>query len=56
MTHEIGFMFENGQISETFEPRPNNPALGGAFAGNLRYAVTCGKLAYGPFPELAKGR
>jgi hypothetical protein len=55
-TVELGFIFENGRLSDVFNPNPNNPALGGAFAGALTYAVTCGKLTYGPFPELVKKR
>ena len=50
-TLSVGFMFQNGQVSEQFDPQPNNPAAGGAFAGLLLNAATCGKLTYIPFPE-----
>lgn len=53
-TYRLGYIFENGQIADKFDPSPNNPAAGGAFAGALRDSVTCGKLTYAAFPELIK--
>jgi hypothetical protein len=55
-THEMGFTFENAQIAEVFSPDEINPAAGGAFGAALKNAVTCGKLAYSPFPELVKSK
>ena len=51
VTYGIGFRFKNGQIIEAFNPEYNNPAAGGLFGAALKNSVTCGKLAYGPFPE-----
>lgn len=53
-TYVLAFTFENGQISDTFDPRYINPAAGGAFGAALKHAATCGKLSYSPFPELMK--
>ena len=51
-TFTTGFTFENGRVGEGFSPYENNPAAGGALAAAIKDASTCGKLAYGPFPEL----
>jgi len=53
-TYSVGFMFENGKISESFYPENINPGAGGAFGALLKNAATCGNLAYVPFPELMK--
>ncbi len=55
-TYSTGFMFEKGQIAEAFDPAGHNPAAGGAFAGAVKNAVTCGKLTYGAFPEFSKSK
>jgi hypothetical protein len=52
----LGFTFENAKIGEVFYPNEINPATGGAFAAAVKSAVTCGKLAYSPFPELVKSK
>lgn len=49
-TYSMGYLFKNGQIVEAFNPE----AAGGLVAGMTKNAYTCGKLKYGPFPELAK--
>jgi hypothetical protein len=51
VTYGIGFRFKDGKIIEAFNPEYNNPAAGGFFGAALKNSVTCGKLAYGPFPE-----
>jgi len=53
-TYALGYLFLNGKIEDVFSPDAVNPALGGAFAAALKNSVTCGKLSYGPFPELAR--
>jgi len=55
-THTIAFMFENGKISEVFDPQYINPAAGGAFGAWVKNAATCGKLSYVRYPELIKAR
>ena len=55
-TYALGFIFQDGQIAEVFNPSASNPAAGGAFAAALKNSVTCGKLSYSPFPELAQSR
>ena len=55
-TYAVGFTFQNGQIADVFSPDASNPAAGGAFAGAMKNAATCGKLSYTPFPELMKPR
>ena len=51
-TYSIGFRFRNGSIIEAFNPQYNNPAAGGLFTAMLKNSITCGKLVYGPFPEV----
>jgi hypothetical protein len=55
-SHSLAFTFEGGKIAEVFDPGYINPAAGGAFAAALKDAATCGKLAYGPFPEMVKAK
>lgn len=55
-THTIAFMFENGKVSEIFDPQYINLGAGGAFGAWVKNAATCGKLAYGPFPEIMKSK
>ena len=52
----LGFIFRNGQIVEAFNPEYANPAAGGYLGAALLNAVTCGKLAYSPFPEMMSSR
>jgi hypothetical protein len=54
-SYSLGFMFQNGQISEAFNPREINPATG-VIAAAGKDAFTCGKLSYSPFPELVSSR
>jgi hypothetical protein len=55
-SHSMAFTFENGQIAEAFDPGYINPGAGGAFGAAIKDAATCGKLTYGPFPEIARSR
>jgi hypothetical protein len=55
-SYSLGFMFENGKVAETFNPQYANPAAGGYLGAALLNAATCGKLAYGPFPEIMRSR
>jgi hypothetical protein len=54
--HALGFMFENGKVSETFNPQYANPAAGGYLGAALLNAATCGKLSYRPFREIMRPR
>lgn len=47
-TYVAGFTFEKGQIADEFYP--------GGYGGLLQGALTCDKLSYGPFPEMARSR
>jgi hypothetical protein len=51
-SYSVGYLFVNGRIDSVFNPSEVNPAAGGYFAAALKDAATCGKLTYGPFPEL----
>lgn len=53
-SYELGYKFVNGRIEEVFNPSAVNPAAGGYVVAALTHSQTCGKLAYGPFPEFAK--
>ena len=52
-TNVLGYTFKNGQIDDVFYPNAVNPAIG-AVATAIGGQMTCGKLAYSPFPELTK--
>lgn len=54
--YTLGFMFENGKVSETFNPDYINPGAGGALGAAILNASTCGKLTYDAFPEIMKAK
>ena len=53
-SYTLGYRFVNGRIDDVFNPDAVNPAAGGYIAAAINSAASCGKLAYGPFPELAR--
>jgi len=54
-TYTVGFTFKGGRIDHVFYPGGYNPMIG-AVGAALQEALTCGKLTYGPFPELGGTR
>jgi hypothetical protein len=54
-TYTVGFTFRGGRIDDVFYPGGYNPMIG-AVGAALQEALTCGKLTYGPFPELGGAR
>jgi hypothetical protein len=54
-TNIAGYTFENGRIADVFYPGGYNPMIG-AVGAALQSNLTCDKLSYGPFPELARAR
>jgi hypothetical protein len=51
-SHNIGYTFSQGHIDEIlgFDPMSS----GGLVPAMAKHAYTCGKLSYGPFPEVMK--
>ena len=51
-SHNIGYTFSQGHIDEIlgFDPMTS----GGLVPAMAKHAYTCGKLSYGPFPEVMK--
>lgn len=52
LEEDIGYTFSDGHIDEVFNFNPM--ANGGLVAATAKHAYTCGKLTYGPFPEVLK--
>jgi hypothetical protein len=52
--HNIGYTFSEGHIDEVIGFNPLTS--GGLVAAAAKHAYTCGKLTYGPFPEVMQAR
>jgi hypothetical protein len=52
--YDTGYTFAEGHIDEVFGFNPLT--TGGLVAAAAKHAYTCGKLTYGPFPEVMKPR
>ena len=52
LEEDIGYTFSDGHIDEVFGFNPM--ANGGLVPAATKHAYTCGKLTYGPFPEVIK--
>ena len=52
--HNIGYTFADGHIDEVIGVNPLTS--GGLVAAAAKHAYTCGKLSYGPFPEVMRAR
>lgn len=52
--YDTGYTFADGHIDEVFTFNPLT--TGGLVAAAAKHAYTCGKLTYGPFPEVMKAK